>query len=259
MRRLELEGRLEFPELTLERFHGGEGPRMCGIAMIRSLLHLQFGTERSENYVIAKVCEYHRQQQVLRAPPKRETYVMIEGVKVPHKELEEFLNDKKLEKIIQHFRDNPHPDSDRRKAARNRRLVIEARATPPTAYAYVLRAEVPEPLRIFCSRDGTVGRLDHLVRNGIIPITHQFIGYPKEKVKPYSHYMLFCGRDSTYVKFFDPSRGEGMKPSPEFPPMFINDYYKQWTTPKFGNERWYMAVVPERQAHLLKGLKGRYL
>ncbi len=131
--------------------------------------------------------------------------------------------------------------------------VVDGNGTSPQAMTYCFHQKAPEPVKVFCSKHGTVDKLEILLsEQKLLPIIHQVIFYDKEN-KLDGHYLLYCGitsKSSGYVRIFDPSRKEGYKH------YCIDDFHRRW---KNKDERWYLVAMPEEIILPQRKFKGRYL
>jgi len=201
----------EFPVIDETRIHAEEGPRMCGLAVVRTVLDYQFAKTLSEEQAIDRFCK-------------------LAG----------------------------YPGTDSKSPNRiraSKRFFCEH--TPgyfPGQIVKLIRRELRKPVRVFCSRQGSIATLDQILEQGIIPITHQMVCYDEEGSRePRSHYMFYCGNNGSQVRFFDPSVDEGFKI------VERKHYLDLWTNQLEGNERWYMAVLPKGVKLDPRVFRGRYL
>ncbi len=124
----------------------------------------------------------------------------------------------------------------------------------PSAIAYSLRELTRQPLKVFCSKQGSIFWLDYFQRSkGCTPIFHTLISYSDE-VEPIKegHYFVHLGKENKKIIYFDPSIGEGVKiRSPA-------EFLAQWYNPK-EKERWFLVAFPRETKLNSRYLKGRWL
>ncbi|MFH0701782.1 MAG: hypothetical protein V2A62_05075 [Candidatus Woesearchaeota archaeon] len=201
-----------FPFLEEASIHMEEGPRMCGLAIVRTILDYQFGITLSEEDLIDRYCNLKRYKVTYTKDPDR--------------------------------------------IRKSKRFFCEY--TPgyfPTELVGLIKPEVSQSIKAFTSRRGTINHLDHLLlKEGVLPITHQLVAYDEEGSRELnSHYMPYCGFNGREVRYHDPSQEEGFKVVP------VEQFLEQWKNPEAGNERWYMAILPERVTLNREIFRGRYL
>ncbi len=140
----------------------------------------------------------------------------------------------------------------KRNHARDPILQFRKYGTPAKAMAYALRSFLDEPVKIFCSRRGTIPALHYFLHEQqALPILYQVVSYPYDPT-PEGHYLLYCGQQERasppHVLLFDPSPKEGLK---EISQGRLN---QEWL---YFDERWYAVVLSAKTK--VPGFSGRFL
>jgi hypothetical protein len=202
----------EFPVFDEAVIHAEEGPRMCGLAVVRTILDYQFGIKRSEEEAIDRFC------------------------------------------VLAGYSGTTSQSPNRIRASK-RWFCEHAPGYFPSQIAQLVRQEVRKPVRVFCSRHGSINLLDQLLNeHQVMPVTHQMVSYDEDGSRePRGHYMFYCGNNGPLIRFFDPSVDEGFKI------LERKHFLDMWTNPLAGNERWYMAILPERVKLDPHHFQGKYI
>lgn len=114
--------------------------------------------------------------------------------------------------------------------------IVQRLGTSPTAMAYCLKKKTNSPVKIFCSKKGSIAELQGLSKRGIFPMLHRLVRPPEFGLsKPEGHYVVFCGAENNTVKIFDPRIGLREYAEEEFNQLWQND-----------DEKWFMVVTLEQ-------------
>ncbi len=124
----------------------------------------------------------------------------------------------------------------------------------PSAIAHSLQELTRQPLKVFCSKQGSIFWLDYLRRaKGCVPILHTNISYQNEdNPLEEGHYLVYLGKKGGEITYFDPSVGEGVKARP--PSEFLGWWYNHRAS-----ERWFLAAFLKEERIDSHYLKGKWL
>lgn len=165
-----LEEHLEFPKLELCK---QRSKRVCGIAVIRSILRAQFGEDASEREVINAIARIQGWEH------KRDYHQNRKRIK-----------------------DGYYNESGRK---------IDV-GTPPKYLADYFKDRFPS-VKFFCSKQGTIDNLELLLSDfKVVPIIHMLVSYPEDgDFEVGGHYLVYGGKVRNVVRIYDVAQKEGFK------------------------------------------------
>lgn len=138
----------------------------------------------------------------------------------------------------------------RKKGRKEAKAWFEKYGVSPRAMAECFRKKIGWRVKVFCSKRGEVGELEHFIKQGVVPIMHQMVKRPEDG-RWEGHYILFCGAGAKgRVRIFNPSPGKGFKE------LGIKEFYKRWQNKE---ERWFFGVLPEEVSLERERFKGKYI